>query len=113
MECGVHIEGVYWLALIQGPAYTVPVSQVLHASDQFEAGWLVVKARWFELVTTSPRCYKLSSQERVLVVNAIIRLNGIKFDKVVKRSPRLGDSQYFLGEDTNNLIEACVRDQSD
>ena len=39
----------------------------VHASDRFEAGWLVVKAKWFELVTTSPRRYKLSAQDRVLV----------------------------------------------
>ena len=55
-----HIEGSYWLALIKGPAFPVPESQLLHASDQFQAGWLVVKAQWFELLTTSPRCYKLS-----------------------------------------------------
>ena len=92
-----HIEGSYWLALIKGPAFPVPESQV-HASDQFEAGWLVVKAQWFELVTTSPRCYKLAAEERLLVVNEMIRLAGLKFDKVVKRSPRLGASQYFFGE---------------
>ena len=77
-----HIEGSYWLALIKGPAFPVPESQV-HASDQFEAGWLVVKAQWFELVTTSPRCYKLAAEERLLVVNEMIRLAGLKFDKVV------------------------------
>ena len=44
----------------------MPESQV-RATDQFEAGWLVVTARWFELVTTSPRCYKLQGEERTLV----------------------------------------------
>ena len=39
----------------------------------------------------------------------MIRLPNIKFDKVVKRSPRLGDSQFFLSEDTHNVIESCVR----
>ena len=34
---------------------------------------------------------------------------SIKFDKMVKRSPRLGDSQYFLGEDTHNMLESSVR----
>ena len=82
-------------------------------SDLFEAGWLVVKALWFQVVTTSPRCYKLQKEERLLVVNSMIRLSGLKFEKVVKRSPRLGDSQYFLSEDTHNMIEACVRDQAD
>ena len=104
------LEGNYYLAQIQGPAYPVPESQV-HASDRFEEGWLVVKARWFEIVTTSPRCYKLRSEERTLVVSEMIRLSTIRFDKVVKRSPRLGDSQFFLSEDTHNMIESCVRDQ--
>ena len=62
-------------------------------------------------MTTSPRCYKLSKIEQTLVVNHMIRLSSIKFDKVVKKSPRLGDSQYFLGEDSHNMIEGCVRDQ--
>ena len=55
----------------------------------------------------------LLTEEHLLVVIAMIRLSGIKFEKVVKRSPRLGDSQYFLSEDTHNMIEACVRDQGD
>ena len=105
------LEGNYYLARVKGPAYPVPESQV-HASDQFEEGWLVVKAQWFEIVTTSPRCYKLQSVERTLVVNEMIRLSTIMFDKVIKRSPRLGDSQYFLSEDTHNMIESCVRDQA-
>ena len=67
-ENETHIECSYWLALIEGPAHPVPESQV-HASDQSEEGWLVVKARWFELVTESPRCYKLAGEERLLVVN--------------------------------------------
>merc|ERR1712194_119233 len=103
----------------------------------------------YELVTTSPRCYKLSEVvsesvgksitrcihyveyatqvrdelnyistyyslrkvERTLVVNHTIRLRNIKFDKVVKKSPRLGATQYYLGEDLHNMLEGCVRDQ--
>jgi hypothetical protein len=64
------------------------------------------------LLTESPRCYKLMAEERLLVVNEMIRLSSLKFVKVVKRSPRLGDSQYFLDEDTHNMIESCVRDQA-
>ena len=85
---------------------------MLHASDRFEAGWLVVKAKWFELVTVSPRCYRLQTEERHLVVSEMIRLAGLKFDKVIKRSPRLGASEHFLGEDTHNRLEGCVRDQA-
>ena len=49
-----HMEGSYWLVRLNGPAYAVPESQV-HASDRFEAGWLVVKAQWFELRTRRAR----------------------------------------------------------
>ena len=85
---------------------------VLHGSDQFEAGWLVVvKAQWYQLETISPQCYSLRTEERHLVVSERIRLAGIRFDKVVKRSPRLGFSQFYLGEDTHNRLENCVRVQ--
>ena len=109
-ESETHLEGSYWLALIIGRAFPVPEIQV-HASDQFEAGWLVVKARWFEIVTTSPRCYRLQWVERLLVVNEMIRLPGLKFDKTVRSSPRLGHALFYLGEDMHNLLEGCVRDQ--
>ena len=72
-----HIEGSYWLALVTGPAFVVPDEQVLHASDRFEAGWLVVKAKWFELVTVSPRCYRLQTEDRHLVVSEMIWLAGL------------------------------------
>lgn len=107
----VHIEGTYWLAMLKGPAFPVPESQV-NASEYFEAGWLVVKAQWFELVTQSPRVYKLQKEERLLIVSEMIRLSGLKFEKVLKRSPRLGDTMYSLSEDTHNMLEGCVRDQT-
>jgi hypothetical protein len=56
---------------------------------------------------------------RILVVNEMIRLAGIKFDKVVKHSKRLGggaaegESMYHFGEDSHNCLEALVRDQKD
>ena len=77
----------------------------------------MVKAQWFELLTQSPRCYRLQKKERTLVVNEMIRLAGIKFDKVVKHSARLGggaaegSSLHYLGEDTHNCLGALVRDQ--
>ena len=84
---------------------------VLYGSHLFEAGWLVVKAQWYQLETVSPRCYSLQTEERHLVVSEMIRLSGIRFDKVVKRSPRLGFSEFYLGEDTHNRLENCVREQ--
>jgi hypothetical protein len=41
----------------------------------------------------------------------MIRLAGVKFEKVVKRSPRLGESQHFLSEDSHNCLEVAVREQ--
>ena len=49
---------------------------------------------------------------RTLVVNEMIRLKGIKFTKVVKRSPRLGDSEFFFDEDSHSLLEGLVREVS-
>ena len=44
----------------------------------------------------------------------MIRLGGIKFDKIVKHSARLGggSSLFYLGEDSHNCFEALVRDQN-
>ena len=110
-EADVHMEGNYWLAHLLGRPFPVPASQV-HATDRFEAGWLVVKAVWYKLITTSPRVYKRDTVERLLIVSETIRLSSLKFGKVVKKSPRLGDSLYTFSEDSHNLVEGCVRDQA-
>ena len=102
-------EGNYYLALLRGPAYPVPESQV-QASDRFEAGWLVADAQWLVKVGDSPRSYK-PGPEQTLVVSEMIRLSTLRWDKIDKRSPRLGQTLYYLGEDTHNMIQACVRDQ--
>ena len=85
----------------------------------------MVKAQWFELITQSPRCYRLQLKERTLVVHEMIRLAGIKFEKVQKHSRRLapnaadlegrwdsplGADQHYLSEDSHNCFEALVRD---
>jgi len=36
-----HLEGGFWLALVQGPAFPAPADMAL-ATDVFEEGWLVV-----------------------------------------------------------------------
>eukprot|EP00966_Prymnesium_polylepis_P057151 1323730-Prymnesium_polylepis.1 len=50
---------------------------------------------------------------RMLVVNEMTRLSGIKFVQIVKRSPRLGDSQYFLSEESHNMLDGLAREQRD
>ena len=51
------------------------------------------------------------------MVNEMIRLPGLKFDKVVKHSKRLGGgaaagfSLHYFDEDSHNRLEALVREQ--
>jgi pyruvate/oxaloacetate carboxyltransferase len=72
---------------------------------------------WQVLTHFAADCLLSSPIVRTLVVNEMIRLAGIKFDKVVKHSARLGggaaegSSLHYLGEDTHNCLGALVRDQ--
>ena len=47
-----YIEGVYWLALLLGPAFAAP-SHLVHATSVFEEGWLIVEAQWYKLEQAS------------------------------------------------------------
>eukprot|EP00326_Haptolina_ericina_P039827 CAMPEP_0181234846 /NCGR_PEP_ID=MMETSP1096-20121128/37213_1 /TAXON_ID=156174 ORGANISM="Chrysochromulina ericina, Strain CCMP281" /NCGR_SAMPLE_ID=MMETSP1096 /ASSEMBLY_ACC=CAM_ASM_000453 /LENGTH=271 /DNA_ID=CAMNT_0023329693 /DNA_START=295 /DNA_END=1110 /DNA_ORIENTATION=+ len=108
------LEGSYWLALLLGGAFQCP-EQMVHATDVFEAGWLVVRVRWYELKQVSQRGYILSYEERLVPVNAIVRLLGLAFSNSysVGRETRsatvAGSSLHFLDEDSHNLIEAACR----
>ena len=73
-----HLEGVFWLLLIDSEAFPVPVDLV-HSAAQYEEGWLVVRGRWFELEQRSPRGYKLKPAPRLVVVNTMIRLPNVIF----------------------------------
>ena len=66
-------QGLYWLARALGPAYPAPAHMV-HATDQFEEGWLVVPAQWFWLEQISERGYRLMSEERLIPVSTTVRL---------------------------------------
>ena len=59
----------------------------------------------------TPRLLSPPTPARTLVVSEMIRLSGIKFVQIVKRSPRLGDSQYFFSEDSHNLLDGLAREQ--
>ena len=50
----LHIEGPVWLLLVDSEAFEMPEDMV-HSSDTIEAGWIVVRARWYEQVQRSPR----------------------------------------------------------
>ena len=59
-----QLEGNYWLALLLGGAFVCP-EQMVHATDVFEAGWLVVRVRWYQLEQVSQRGYVLLLHERI------------------------------------------------
>ena len=54
---------------------------LVHATDTFEAGWLVsiVRIQWFKLMQVSQRAYVLLREERIVPVNTIVRLFGLSF----------------------------------
>ena len=58
-----------------------------------EEGWLVVRAQYFKFEPDAKhpkgwRGYSLLSEERLLVVNAMLRLGGIKFEAAPRRNLR-------------------------
>ena len=69
-----HMEGNVWLCLLLSAAYPAP--DMVHSTDGIEAGWWVVKAKYYRRVQRSPRGYQIETEERVLVVNCLIRLQA-------------------------------------
>ena len=100
-----HLEGVFWLLLIDSEAFPVPVDLV-HSAAQYEEGWFVVRGRWFELEQRSPRGYKLKPAPRLVVVNTMIRLPNVIFSGgAVGKPPRaLRSGLHVLEEDMVNLL---------
>lgn len=64
------IEGDYWLALLLGGAFVCPVNLV-HATDDFEAGWLVVHVKWYSLKCKPTGLHFVTCEEQIVPVNAI------------------------------------------
>lgn len=88
-------EHDYWLAKLLGSAFAVP-SSLVHAGDEYEEGWLVVEAQYYDIEQRSPRGFKLLPQKKLLVVNALVRLKGLQFDRS-RRSCAMG-TRAFHGE---------------
>ena len=109
-----HIEGDYWLALLLGGAFEC-LENLVHATDIFEAGWLVVRVKWYSLKQVSQRGYMLKPEERIVPVNAIVRLLGLKFSnsysagRETRSATTAGSSLHFFDEDSYNLVEAACR----
>lgn len=107
-ERGLEHGRPYWLAYVLGPAFTAPTS-MLHAGDQIEEGWLVVEIQWFEMVDDERRAYRLNPEKKLLVVNTLVRLLGIKFEpcagpRVTLRSGRGHGQMCILSEDMHYAI---------
>ena len=113
-----RLEGCYWLALLLGGAFECP-EHLVHATDVFKAGWLVVRVRWYELQQVSERGYILQKEERLIPVNTIVRLLGLTFSnsysahRATRSATTAGSSLHFLDEDSHNLIEAACRHDGD
>ena len=92
----VHMEGVYWLALLLDSAFPATAADVAraHASDVFEEGWLLVKAKWYKYMPEAKhpkgwRAYALLPDEKLLVIGeSMLRLSGIKFEAQPRRELR-------------------------
>ena len=77
-------------------------------TDVIEEGWWVVKIQWYEYLPqlgTSPRHYKLSSDERLLAVNAMVRIAGVRFESKLRES-RSG--VQVLSENPHKNIQMCL-----
>lgn len=94
----------YWLARLRSKPYELSERQ-LHAGNQFEPGWIVCKAEWFDLVQTSHRGFRLLPDEMLLSTNDMIRLRGIDFEKVDGRGR---SAVYKISEKLHNELEDAV-----
>lgn len=103
-ESELDEEGPYWLLRVNSEAFEVPEDMV-HATDQFEAGWLVVRGQWYSMVQRSQRAYRLLPEIKLVVVMTMIRLLDISFAGG-GRQARSG--LFNLSEDEHNrILESC------
>jgi len=117
-EQDLWMEGKFWLALVEGEAFPAPADMAV-ATDVFEEGYLIVPIRWYELVDTERRGYKLHTEVHHIVVNAMVFLDGLQFEggqggpqgRNLRAAPRRLDGSSrpdtglsFLGLETTNYI---------
>ena len=102
-----HLEGGFWLLHVDSEAFEVP-ENLVHATSQYEAGWLVVRARWFALHQRSPRGYRLRTEDRLIVVNTMIAQRHLQRRRG-REAPRESRSGlHILEEDMYNLLSESV-----
>ena len=104
-----HIEGGYWLCFIKCKPYLATEREAC-ATDVIEEDWWVVKIQWYnyqhESTPGTPRHYKLEPGERLLAVNALLRISGVRFESGQQRGSRSGTC--VLGDETHKNIQACL-----
>jgi len=92
------IDGGVWLALMNGKSFTLTQAE-LHAGQQFEAGWKVVRGHWFSLKSTEApsgaRIYTVLAEETLFNVQSMMRLTDVKFMHAVPRRTRTSTSDWF------------------
>ena len=105
----VDMEGPCWLLRVDSEAIEMP-EDMAHSTDEFEEGWLVVRGRFYSLVQKSPRGYQLLPAEKLVLVNAMIRLPNVIFaGGAVGKVPRESRSGLsVLEDDMHNLINGSV-----
>ena len=100
-----HIEGGYWLCFILCKPYKATCREAC-ATDVIEEGWWVIKIQWYTYQHGSlPRQYKLESGTRLLAVNALVRIKGVRFE-TKERESRSG--LQTLGSETHKNILMCL-----
>ena len=94
-------EGQYWLALLLDAAFPATAAMA-HASDVFQEGWLIVKAKFYKYQPDAKhpkgwRGYSLQPEERLLIVNSMLRLKDIKFESQPRRQLRPAPAGACVG----------------
>ena len=120
-----HLEGVYWLARLSGPAFVIPEDMV-HSGQKYREGWVVAPGQWYALRQRSERGYELLTPKVWIVVDHMIRLKGLAF-RGSQAGPQgrelrqianpvgpaaagraRGSGLFFLDEEIHHEILACA-----
>jgi hypothetical protein len=110
-----NLEGPYWLAKVMGPA-KIATRAMVHAAESFEVGWLVVQVTWYHYEEvhnrTKPatRAYRLKSEKKWVVVNSLLFIKGLHFEKDPQgRALRSGSTDLnHFSMDGHNTVMNCM-----
>lgn len=79
-----------------------------------QEGWLIAPGQWYELRQESERANELRPEKKYIVVNTMIRLEGVDFIIRKQGGPQQRSLRgwrgalSFLSQDMHNMILACV-----